>query len=159
MSLNQNKLAKKMEDIEKSRISTSVRTQEVNVKQYSWPIPDADDLAKYESIEKWFAARIIAMSEYRIKHATEMESKNIELNWEYMRRSMYAHTLWVIFWWFIGLSCIAVSAFAISVWAEWQWTILGVWWLWWLVSTFVYWTRMQDTENTNKKEKALSKAE
>ncbi len=91
MSLNKNKIVKKMQEMEPK--ITTISTQQVQVSRYSGPIPDADELAKYEKIEPGFAARIISMSEYRSKHATEMEARGMELNGDYMRRSMNAHIL------------------------------------------------------------------
>ncbi|NNV20567.1 DUF2335 domain-containing protein [Ochrobactrum pseudogrignonense] len=92
----------------------------VSVEQSSWsgPLPAPSDMMKYDQIVSNGAERIFTAWEEESKHRRELEKK--ELRWTIFE-SIYGKSLAIIF----VLSVLAVTAYAISMNANWIAAILG----------------------------------
>lgn len=110
-------------------------------KSYSWPIPEAEDLEKYERLLPWSAERLIKMAENQSQHRMELEKKVIN-------GAVWSQKAWVLFGWIIWISAIVWSVLSIMSGHDWAWGFLWTWWLTWLVSVFIYWTRMNSKTET-----------
>ncbi len=120
---------------------------EVTQQSYSWPIPPASEIAKYETILPWSADRILKMAETQLEHRTKIEKVVLEWN-------VRAQILWVYSGFGIGVITLTFGFTAILLWHEVAGVIFWGSGLAWLVWVFVYWTRIQ-TQERNEKRKQL----
>lgn len=93
---------------------------QVRVEQSSWsgPLPEPSDMLKYDQIVSNGAERIFKAWEEESKHRRELEKK--ELRWTIFE-GIYGKSLAIIF----VLSVLALTAYAISMGANWIAGILG----------------------------------
>ena len=132
--------------LEKARNQTNEEGSVLAVTQssYSWPIPPASELEKYNNVLPWAADRILAMAEAQLVHRTKIEKSVIEGN-------INAQKTWVYSGFIIWMTAIIGWTICIIMWHDVSWVILGGSWLTWLVSVFVLGKREQSEERAEKR--------
>jgi uncharacterized membrane protein len=109
----------------------------------SGPIPDAEQLEKYDKIQPGAADRIIAMAEKQSAHRQEIEKTVIKA------KSLNS-TLGVVFAFLLGAGTIFGGVFLAYNGQGWPGAVLGSAGLIGLVSVFIYGTKSASNERVEK---------
>ena len=111
---------------------------------YSGPIPDANQLGRYEQVSPGAADRIISMAEKQSAHRQEIEK--IVVN-----SGAKNSTMGVVFAFIIGIIAISGGVFLASSGHEISGSVIGGTGLIGLVSVFVYGTRSNKNERAERR--------
>ena len=125
---------------------------ELTQQSYSWPIPPASEIEKYEVVLPGAADRIMKMAEAQLEHRTKIEKLVLEWNTK-------AQLIWVYSGFGIWVITLTFGFTAILLWHDVAGVIFWGSGLAWLVSVFVYGTRTQSQERVEKRKKLPRKSD
>jgi len=114
------------------------------------PLPSPDTLAQYEAVEPGTANRIISMAENQAAHRMQMDKDYYQLDKKYLESNSRDSFLGVVFAFGIGLATIVCGTVVILAGHSVAGSILSCTGITGIVGTFVYGTRLNKKDKSNK---------